>query len=181
MIKEKDFGAKTLNKERRLPLSQQVASPKLDWRTRFRIIASKASLQNRNPNVYSVTELPIRNELLRLGLAEGVDFVHEYRILGYFGKRGQSVYYWLDFYIPELKLALEADGEIWHTFFDTRKRDRKRDRLLERKYGIKIIRMNSYQVRSIRIRAIVSKVLVKRRIELIPDSGDAARARSALE
>ncbi len=149
-----------------IPLNEQIASPSLDWKTRFRIIASKASMRNRDPSSYSTTELPIRNELLNLGLREGIDFIHEYRVLGYKGERKQNVYFWLDFYIPSLKLAIEADGEIWHTFFDTARRDRKRDRLLRRKYGMKVIRMNSFDVRAIRIRAKITKVIFERCVEL---------------
>lgn len=154
------------------PLNQRVASPGLDWKTRFRIIASKASSRNRDPNVYSVTELPIRNELLNLGFREEVTFFHEYRVLGYRGSKKQNVYYWLDFFIPQLKLAIEADGEIWHTFFDTAKRDLKRDRLIRRKYGIKVARLNSFDVRAIRIRPNLTKLIFERCIELILRSSD---------
>lgn len=152
---------------RKVPLNQRVASPQLDWKTRFRIIASKASLGNRNPNVYSTTEEPIRNELLRLGFSEGSTFYHEYRIPGYIGKRGQSVYYWMDFYFPDLKLAIEADGEIWHTFFDTAKRDRTRDRLIARTHGIKVARLNSRNVRVGKVRSSISRIIFKRCIELL--------------
>ena len=153
-----------------IPLNQQIASPSLDWKTRFRIIASKASMRNRDPCSYSTTELPIRNELLNLGLRERIDFIHEYRVLGYKGEKKQNVYFWLDFWIPSLNLAIEADGEIWHSFFDTAKRDRKRDRLLRRKYGIKVVRLNSFDVRAIRIRSNITKAIFERCIELILSS-----------
>jgi very-short-patch-repair endonuclease len=153
-----------------IPLNEQVASPSLDWKTRFRIIASKASLRNRDPTFYSTTELPIRKGLLNLGLKEGVDFIHEYRVLGYKGERKQNVYFWLDFYIPSLKLAIEADGEIWHRFFHTAKRDRKRDGLLRRKHGIKVVRMNSFDVRAIRIGSNIRRAIFKRRLELVLSS-----------
>jgi very-short-patch-repair endonuclease len=150
-----------------IPLNQRIASSSLDWKTRFRIIASKAPMRNRDPTAYSTTELPIRDEFMNLGFSEGVDFIHEYRVLGYKGERKQNVYFWLDFFIPSLKLAIEADGEIWHTFFDIVNRDRKRDRLLRRKYGIKVVRMSSSDLRSIRIKSNLTKAILERCIELI--------------
>ena len=63
-------------------------------------------------------------------------------VLGYSGSRG-SVYYWLDSYIPSLSLAIEPDGEIWHTFFDALKGDRKRDILILKKYGFEIVHLAS--------------------------------------
>jgi hypothetical protein len=90
----------------KLPLHLRKASPELDWKIRFRIIAAKASRQNRNPNVYSRSERRVRDELLRLGFVEGQSFLHEHRVFGYLGKRGQKVYYWLDFFVPSLLLDL---------------------------------------------------------------------------
>lgn len=158
-----------------LSLSKQKATPLLPWKTRFRIIASKASLRNRNPHVYSTTEEPIRRELESLGLKEGQAFVHEHRVDAYCGIRGQPVYYWLDFFIPDLNLALEADGEIWHKFFDTVKRDRRRDKLIAKKHGIKVVRLNSFDVRRIRIRQNVTRILLKRCVEIILEDGEGTR------
>jgi very-short-patch-repair endonuclease len=94
-----------------------------------------------------VTDEPIRQELVKMGLKEGRDFFHEFRIPAYSGRKGQKVYYWLDFYIPDLMLATEADGEIWHTFFDSKKRDHWRDNLIAKKYGIKIVRLTPFELR----------------------------------
>jgi hypothetical protein len=148
------------------PYHLRTASPDLDWKTRFRIIAAKASRNNKNPNVYSKTVAPIRNELIKMGYVEGETFVHEYRVLGYHGNRGQPVYFWLDLFIPSLLLDFEGDGEIWHTFFDTKKRDRRRDALLRNKYGIKVVRLNSYHLRKKRLNGILLKTMEKRKIEL---------------
>src|SRR5439155_26453596 len=101
-----------------VPLHLRRATADLDWKTRFRIIAAKSSRQNRNPKVYSRSEAPIRDELLRMGFVEGESFLHEHRVFGYYGKKGQKVYFWLDIFIPTLLLDIEADGEIWHHFFD---------------------------------------------------------------
>jgi very-short-patch-repair endonuclease len=114
-----------------------------------------------------VNERPIREELLGMGLKEGKDFFHEFRIPGYFGCKGQSVYYWLDFFIPDLLLDIEADGEIWHTFFDSKERDRRRDSLIRKKYGIKIVRLTPFQLRNKRIKKTLTQVISKRCAEII--------------
>lgn len=105
-------------------------------------------------------------------MSQGVkDFFHQWRILAISAVEGQKVYYWLDFYLPSLKLAIEADGEIWHTFFDSAKKDRKRDILILEKYGIKKARLTSFEVRAKRIKPTISKIIVERRIEVILQAG----------
>jgi very-short-patch-repair endonuclease len=149
------------------PLHLRTASPGLDWKTRFRIIASKASRKNRNPRVYSTSETPIREELIRLGYAEGSSFVHEQKIFGYFGKNGQPVYYWLDFYLPALNLGIEADGDVWHHFSDIQERDRTRDALLMEIHGLRVVRLDSFAVRRRkRLWRRLVKIVEKRKREL---------------
>lgn len=148
-----------------VPLHLLKASANLDWKTRFRIIASKASRRNRNPSAYSVMEVPIRNELNRLGFVEGVTFIHEYKIFGYNGKKGQKVYYWIDFFLPELNLGIEADGEVWHQFFDLKKRDRIRDHRLLQIYGTKVVRFSSFDMHRGRLRRKLLRVMMRRVLE----------------
>jgi very-short-patch-repair endonuclease len=145
-----------------VPYHLRKATPDLDWKIRFRIIASKASRNNKRSGIYTTTELPIREELIGLGFVERESFQHQRRIFGYRGIRGQSVYYWMDFFIPSLMLDIEADGEIWHTFFDLKKRDRRRDTILRKRYGIKVIRLNSYHIRKKRLNSIVVRAIKKR-------------------
>jgi hypothetical protein len=57
--------------EEQIPYHLRTASPDLDWKTRFRIIAAKASRNNKNPNVHSKTVAPIRDELIKMGYVEG--------------------------------------------------------------------------------------------------------------
>jgi hypothetical protein len=73
----------------------------------------------------------------------------------------------MDMFIPSLLLDIEADGEIWHTFFDMKKRDRRRDAILRRRYGIKVIRLNSYHIRKKRLGKILQKVIEKWRKQLM--------------
>jgi len=115
---------------------------------------------------YTKTEIPIREELLKLGLDEEESFHHQHRIFGYYGCRGQSVYYWMDIFIPALLLDIEADGEIWHTFFDMKERDRRRDSILHRRYGIKVIRLNSYHIRKKRLGGILHRAIEARRRQI---------------
>jgi hypothetical protein len=68
----------------------------------------------------------------------------------------------MDFFIPSLMLDIEADGEIWHTFFDLKKRDRRRDSILRKRYGIKVIRLNSYHIRKKRLNSILVRAIKKR-------------------
>lgn len=143
-----------------------TASPDLDWNTRFRIIAAKASRNNRNPKVYSINEAPIRDELLRMGFVEGKSFFHERRFPGYIGKNGHKVYYWLDFYLPKMKLAIEADGEVWHNFFDIKERDKNRDRQIFDYHGIKVVRLTSFDLRKKRLAKKLARLIDKRRREL---------------
>ena len=60
-----------------LPLYLRRASADLDWKLRFRIIAAKASRQNKNPESYTTSEAPIRDELVKMGFIEGESFLHE--------------------------------------------------------------------------------------------------------
>ena len=149
-----------------IPYHLRRATPDLDWKTRFRIIASKASRNNKKSGIYTTTEKPIREELLRIGYSEGKSFYHQHRLFGYYGSRGQSVYYWLDMFIPSLLLDIEADGEIWHTFFDMKARDRRRDRILKNRYGIKVIRLNSYHIRKKRLNTILVRTIERRKKQL---------------
>ena len=103
---------------------------------------------------------------MRLGLLEQRSFYHQYRIFGYNGCRGQRVYYWMDIFVPFLLLDIEADGEIWHTFFDMKKRDRKRDSILRRRYGIKVLRLNSFHIRKKRLHKILERAIEKRRTQM---------------
>jgi hypothetical protein len=152
--------------EGEIPYYLRKATPDLDWKIRFRIIASKASRNNKRTGYYTKTETPIKEELTRLGLVEEQSFFHQYRILGYYGKKRQSVYYWMDLFIPYLLLDIEADGEIWHTFFDMKERDRKRDLILRRNYGIKVLRLNSYHIRKKRLGTILLKAIERRSAQL---------------
>jgi very-short-patch-repair endonuclease len=154
------------NGESSVPFHLRKANADVDWRKRFRIIASKASRQNRNPLVYSSSEMPIRDELVRLGFMEGNSFFHEHRLFGYLGKNKQNVYFWLDFYLPHLKLGIEADGEIWHRFSSFRDRDKKRDLLLSQIHGIKVVRLGTYDLRRKRLPKKLMRIMEKRNRQL---------------
>jgi very-short-patch-repair endonuclease len=92
--------------------------------------------------------------------------MHEHRIEAYRRTDGRKVYFWLDFYIPDLRLDIEADGEIWHKFFDLKARDRRRDGVLKEKYGIKVVRLKSSDTRKKRLGRILERVIEKRAFEI---------------
>jgi very-short-patch-repair endonuclease len=156
----------TLSDQEKIPYYLRRATPDLEWTVRFRIIAAKASRNNKRSGHYTKTEVPIRDELIRLGFSAEKAFLHQYRIFGYYGCKGQNVYYWMDFFIPSLLLDIEADGEIWHTFFDMKKRDRFRDSSLRKRYGIKVVRLSSYHIRKKRLGKILCRVISKRQREI---------------
>ena len=47
----------------------------------------------------------------------------------------------IDFAFPEIKLAIEIDGEYWHNLESTKKRDRRKDYFLKNKKGWELIRI----------------------------------------
>lgn len=67
---------------------------------------------------------------------EEIKFVPQYPIRGKFG-------YILDFAIPDLKINIEADGEVWHT---NKYRDNKRNWVLRNK-GWKVIRFSGTEIK----------------------------------
>lgn len=79
----------------------------------FRKLCSKiASNPVKSSTYYTSAERKVKKYLERIGYEEGIDFIHNVRVCNK-GKEKQ-VYYWLDFYIPELKLVIEASPRIWH-------------------------------------------------------------------
>jgi very-short-patch-repair endonuclease len=76
-------------------------------------------------------ERVVRESLERLG----VSYQQEYRV----GRR-----YSVDFFLPEMRVALEADGDYWHA--QRKEHDDRRDRWLMKFRGIKTIRIKASEV-----------------------------------
>lgn len=53
----------------------------------------------------------------------GIKYIQQKRIND--GKRN----YFLDFYIPSLKLVIECNGDYWHSLEDKKERDRKLEKI----------------------------------------------------
>lgn len=83
----------------------------------FRRFCSKVGSQpNREQGFYTSSEEKIRRFLLKRGLVEGLDFVHNARIGPIINEKGNKVYYWVDFLIPSYKLIIECSPKIWHCY-----------------------------------------------------------------
>lgn len=70
-------------------------------------------------------------------------WIRQYRVPSTVDRLGRQKYYFLDFYSPELKLALEIDGAAFHTA----ERDGVRDATL-RRVGIQVVHVPAKLVRS---------------------------------
>jgi len=71
--------------------------------------------------------------------------VRNRKMLGYKFRRQYSVdYFVIDFYCPELKLALEIDGSV-HNSEEAKKYDREREKYIEQ-FGIKFLRITNAEV-----------------------------------
>lgn len=121
-----------------------IKCSKLDTseKTRKQIAESIKKLQRENPKIHPnyilaqkghVTKIEklIRDELIRRKLA----FEIQYRILGY----------WVDFAFPAIKLAVECDGERWHSTEEQIFRDAKKDERLKN-IGWAILRFKGKEI-----------------------------------
>lgn len=74
-------------------------------------------------------------------------FLRNRQMLGYKFKRQYSVdHFVIDFYCPELKLALEIDGDV-HELPEQKEYDKERQKYLE-KFGISFIRITNEELLS---------------------------------
>jgi very-short-patch-repair endonuclease len=78
----------------------------------------------------------LRVELERRGFLNGIDFSCQYPLrYGYI----------IDFAFPEKMIAVEADGNIWHSTQKYKKRDKQKDHIL-RKIGWKVLRFSEEDI-----------------------------------
>ena len=90
------------------------------------------------------------------------------QVLGYKFRRQHGVdQYILDFYCPELMLAIEVDGES-HNSDEAQERDRKRQEQIER-YGIRFLRFTDDEVLWNPDRVVAA---IEERVREIADSRD---------
>ena len=90
----------------------------------------------------------ITDELIKRGLRKGIDFSTQYPI---------KYSFILDFAFPDKKLAIEADGEPWHSTPQAKRRDKYRDNILK-KQGWKVIRFWGNEIRE-DVEKVVDKIL----------------------
>ncbi len=110
--------------------------------TRKKIAESIKKLQKENPKIHPnyilaqkghVTQLErtIQEDLKKRGL----HFKRQYRILSY----------WIDFAFPEVKLAIECDGDRWHSTIKQQSKDWERDQNLCN-HGWTVFRLTEQQI-----------------------------------
>ena len=56
--------------------------------------------------------------------------------------------YWIDFYLPEARLAIEVDGEYWHSSEKVMARDKQKDAFLQSQ-GVDFLRIKERVVDSL--------------------------------
>ena len=89
--------------------------------------------------------MPISNEIQTTDTKEQLEVFNWCQELGLACEMEYSVSrYHLDIYLPEIKLGIELDG-IGHL----KKRDRKRDGFIKRRYGIDIWRYKNKEINSL--------------------------------
>lgn len=66
--------------------------------------------------------------------------------------------YFVDIFIPKLNLVVECDGIYWHSSLKARKYDRKRDRYLISRYGVRVVRVPEKSIRE-NPKLVVSTIL----------------------
>lgn len=88
------------------------------------------SIQVRTPSG-KVWMSPIESKLYDAMLKEGLSPIPQLRVQAYF----------VDFGFPDIKLAIEADGQAYHDG-ERRQRDQKRDWILKTKYGWTVMRFS---------------------------------------
>lgn len=76
-------------------------------------------------------EQQVREEMQNRGLKLGIDFVIQYPI---------KFSFIIDIAFPDQKLAIELDGDYWHSTKKNRQRDKMKDSILKRE-GWSIIRI----------------------------------------
>jgi len=96
--------------------------------------------------------------------------LRERKISGYKFRRQQPILdYIVDFYCPELKLIIEADGEI-HSLNENSEYDRKRDNILKIN-GYRIIRFTNLEIVT-ELDSTINKIILYINENLSPSQGD---------
>ena len=97
-------------------------------------LATAARLARQGAIRPSLPQTLLMNRLLALGLVVETE--------KQFGR------YVVDCYLPEVHIAVEADGDYWHRRPGAPERDRRRDEYLERVFGLGVIRFWESEIKS---------------------------------
>jgi very-short-patch-repair endonuclease len=69
----------------------------------------------------------------------------------------------LDFYLPDLDMVIECDGDYWHSLPGAKRRDQKRDYWLQSK-GYIVIRISETDIKADCRRAVLDALAVRNRV-----------------
>lgn len=76
-------------------------------------------------------EIAMAEELDR----RGINYIEQYPLSGFV----------LDFYLPDYQIAIECDGDYWHSLPETKKRDKAKDAYVKR-LGLKMFRFSETEI-----------------------------------
>jgi len=145
--------------------SQRCSKLDTSHKTRKKIAESVRELQERNPKIHPnyilaqkghVTKIEklVKEELEK----RKIPFEFQYRVLRY----------WIDFAFPEVKLAVECDGNRWHSTEEQISKDKKREQKLK-ELGWSVLRFKDKEIikNPKKIINIVQIFIKKRRVKEI--------------
>jgi hypothetical protein len=103
---------------------------------------------------YSKEEKVIKRALDKLNFIEGISYIHNVCLPKKMSKR--KCYYWIDFYLPEMRLAIEVSPDKWH-------KDRPKQDAFKKKYieslGVRFVSLNSETIERVKSSNLLNIVM----------------------
>lgn len=125
---------------------------------KFKLVSKKAMNRYMNKGRWSNLELAIKEVLDSMGLEEGVNYWHNFKL----HNRRQTAYFEVDFIIPGKSVVIECDGTVWHgKMGDSYLKDKRRDRWLN-ELGYKVIRISGKSIKLKDGKLVNKEELIKR-------------------
>ena len=119
----------------------------------FRKLCSRvASNPTRSQGYYTSSEKKVKAVLDKLGLREGIDYVHNCRV-----KNGRT-YYYPDFLLHYKRIIIEVSPSIWHTRWNREDSERKKKEFFKQ-LGFTIVELGDEDFKRERLEAKLKEVL----------------------